>query len=33
VGAFALLLLGLLSVMGPAMRASRLSPALATRSI
>lgn len=32
-GAFALLLLGLLSVMGPAMRASRLSPALATRSI
>lgn len=33
VGAFALLLLGLLSVMGPALRASRLSPALATRSI
>ena len=33
IGAFALLLLGLLSVMGPAMRASRLSPALATRSI
>ncbi len=32
-GALALLALGLVSVMGPALRASRLSPALATRSV
>ena len=32
-GSVALLALGLASVMGPALRASRLSPALATRSV